>query len=107
MAQRKGEASKHLKAFQKMVYAHLQNRNGSSRAAEGGGGKRFMGGIVKKNHGTNETAAGWTIGVNVCEAGTLMWRPGLISQTSAGVFVSARLARSLAPPACKVQAANS
>ena len=62
------------------VYAHLQNRNGSSRAAEGGGGKRFMGGIVKKNHGTNETAAGWTIGVNVFEADTSIRRPGLDRQ---------------------------
>ena len=32
-------------------------------------------------------------------AGTSIWRPKSISQTNASVFVSARLARSLAPPA--------
>ena len=38
-----GEVSRHLKVFQQMVYAHLQNLNDSSRAAEGGGGKRVRG----------------------------------------------------------------
>ena len=52
MAQWKGEASKHLKVFQKMVYAHLQNLKDSSQAAEGGGGKRVWGEVSRKNHET-------------------------------------------------------
>ena len=43
----------------------------NSRSAEKCGGKTCLWeGIVKKDHGTNETAAGRTIGVSVLKAGT-------------------------------------
>ena len=41
-------------------------------------GNLFGGGSMK-DHGNNETATGWTIGVSVLKAGTSVPRPELIS----------------------------
>ena len=41
----------------------------------------------ENNHGTNETAAGWTIGVGVLKAGTSVPRPELISSPCIASFV--------------------
>ena len=43
----------------------------------------------ENNHGTNETAAGWTIGVGVLKAGTSVPRPELISSPCIASFVDA------------------
>ena len=53
---------------------------------------------MKKNHGTNEQRQGGPL-VSMCSKQVRQSGVGLISRTSASVFVSARLARSLAPPA--------
>ena len=42
---------------------------------------------MKNNHGNNETAAGWPIGVSVLKAGTSVPRPELISSPCIASFV--------------------
>ena len=59
--------------FEQMVFAHLQFTrtavSSDQRGCTSAVGKGF-GVYHEKNHGTNETAAGWTSGVIVLKAGT-------------------------------------
>ena len=60
MAERKGEASKHLKVFQKLLFLSARKtlaESGGGAAAESQGkvwGVSWLGGYHVKDHGTNE-----------------------------------------------------
>ena len=64
MAQRKGEASKHLKVFQQMLCAHLQlTRTAVSNVSAAQLEERFWGEVSRKNHGIKK----WKSGVTACK----------------------------------------
>ena len=76
LTQRKGEASKYLKVFQKMVCAHLQlTKNGGGKRQRGSAGRKGLGEVSCKNHRNKKTATGWTIGVSALVSRYRIKRP--------------------------------